>query len=56
MLESIQRSNLYDFPNLRYERSYTNVFDLHFRGHQGQVTNFKFSKILDIVSLNFFLI
>ena len=32
MLESIQRSYLYDVYNRRYERSYTYVFDLHFQG------------------------
>ena len=52
MLESIQRSCLYDVYNQRYERSYTNVFDLHFQGqHQGQVTDFEFSEILNIVNV-----
>ena len=32
MLESLQRSCLYDVYNQRYERSYLNVFDLHFQG------------------------
>ena len=37
LLESIQRSCLYDVYNQRYERSYTNVFDLDFKvNHQGQ--------------------
>ena len=32
MLESTPRSSLYHVTNQRYERSYTNVFDLHFQG------------------------
>ena len=48
MLESIQRSCLYGIYNQRYERSYTNVFDLHF---QSQVTDFRFSEILDILNV-----
>ena len=52
MLESIQRSCLYDVYNQRYERSYTNVFNLIFKvNHQGQVTDFGFSEILDIVNV-----
>ena len=32
LLKSIQRSCLYDVYNQRYERTYTNVFDLQFQG------------------------
>ena len=52
MLESIQRSCLYDVYNQRYERSYTNVFDLYFQGQpSGQVTDFEFSEILDLANV-----
>ena len=53
MLESIQRSYLYDVYNQRYERSYiyvclTFIFKVN---HQGQVTDFTFFELLDIVTV-----
>ena len=52
MLESIQRSCLYDVYNQRYERSYTNVFDLHFQGQPSRSGDlFWVSEILDLANV-----
>ena len=52
MLESTLRSTSYHVCNRRYERSCKKVFDLDFKvKHQGQVTYFGFSEILDFANV-----
>ena len=52
MLKSIQRSCLYYVCNQRYERTNTSVLTFIFKvNHQGHVTYFRFSEILDIANV-----
>ena len=52
LLDSIQRPCLYDVYNRGYEKSYTNVFDLHFQGQTSRSSDwFWVSEILDIVNV-----